>query len=111
MAHRACFPGACFAGRTVPREHRHVGSALGAVVGGGGDWGEQGGLAWCCCNPAAVTIKDSSPVHQIVKEAGRLGALLRLHLKRKTAVQASPDSPLRPRMAKCSAVISGLHGN
>ena len=67
---------------------------------------EQGGLACCCCNPAAVTIKDSSPVHQIGKEAGQPGALLRLHLKQKTTVQASPDSPLRPRMAKCSAVIS-----
>jgi len=76
-----------------------------------GDRGEQGGLAWCCCNLAAVTIKDSSPVHQIVKEPRQLGALLRLHLKRKTAVQASPDSPLRLCMAKCSAVISGLHGN
>ena len=91
--------------RAQTGKESHVGSALGAVVGGG----EGAGLSLLqssCCR--CKGIQPSTPDRQ---GGQRLGALLRLHLKCKTSVQASPDSPLRPRMARCPAVISGPHGD
>lgn len=91
--------------RAQAGKESHVGSALGAVLGGG----EGAGLALLqssCCRLKG--IQPSAPDRQ----GGQMAwGLLCLHLKCKTSVQASPDSPLRPRTARCPAMISGPHGD